>query len=98
MARRLGRDLPGDFQKMLDARLRHAFQLALSRPPDQGELAALRGYVERQADNFSTRPESMAGLLGREGEAVNGLTSPELAALTAAARVLFNTDNFITRE
>ena len=98
LAERLGRDLPGGFAVKLDERLRHAFRLTLAREPEPAELAALRGYVERQWRDFAAQPELTAGLLGREPVPVGALSRPELASLTAAARVLFNTDNFITRE
>jgi len=66
-AARLVREVPGgDIQ----ARLRRAFQLALSRDPQPAELSALAAYARRQPGD----------------------------GLAAAVRVLFNTDNFITRE
>nr|MBP6824460.1 PSD1 domain-containing protein [Acidobacteriota bacterium] len=49
LAARLVREVPGEFTATLDARLRHAFALCFSRPPIATELAALRSYVERQA-------------------------------------------------
>jgi hypothetical protein len=97
LAARLVRDAPGNFTAALDARLRHAFILCYSRPPDAGELAALRGYVERQLRSFAGEPAGAATLASRELTAA-GLTEAQAAALVAAARVLFNTDNFITRE
>lgn len=97
LARRLVRDVPGEFAARLDARLRHAFVLSYSRPPDAAELAMLRGYVERQLRSFAAEPAGAATLAGNESLKA-GLTEPQAAALVAAARVLFNTDNFITRE
>jgi hypothetical protein len=98
LAMRLVRDLPGGFASRLDDRLRHAFRLTLTREPQAAELAMLRGYVERQVKGFEARPDSAIGLVGDKPLTVGGLTRAEAAALTAAARVLFNTDNFITRE
>jgi hypothetical protein len=97
LAARLVRDAPGEFTATLDARLRHAFALCLSRPPNAAELAALRGYVERQAQGFARKPASAKALVNQDLLKA-GLTEAQSAALTAAARVLFNTDNFITRE
>ncbi|MBI3425924.1 MAG: PSD1 domain-containing protein [Acidobacteria bacterium] len=97
LAARLVRDVPGEFTATLDARLRHAFALCFSRPPSATELAALRSYVERQAQGFTSQPATAAALVGKELTKA-GLTEAQAAALTAAARVLFNTDNFITRE
>jgi hypothetical protein len=97
LAARLVRDVPGEFAAKLDARLRQAFVLCFSRPPDATELAALRGYVERQSQGFAKRPASAAALASKELTKA-GLSEAQAAALTAAARVLFNADNFITRE
>ena len=97
LAARLVREVPGEFAATLDARLRHAFALCFSRPPSVTELAALRNYVERQAQGFTTQPASATALVNKELTKA-GLTEAQSAALTAAARVLFNTDNFITRE
>jgi uncharacterized protein DUF1553/uncharacterized protein DUF1549/cytochrome c len=97
LAGRIVRDEPGDFAARLDARLRHAFALCFSRPPNSTELAVLRGYVERQAQGFASQPSSATALASRELIEA-GLTEAQSAALVAAARVLFNTDNFITRE
>jgi hypothetical protein len=95
LAARLVRDLPGEFGATLEARLKHAFVLCFSRPPSATELTALRGYVERQGQSFARQPS--AALVSQELTKA-GLTEAQSAALTAAARVLFNTDNFITRE
>jgi len=97
LATRLVRDLPGGFAARLDDRLRYAFRLTLAREPEAAEIAALRGYVERQVKSFEARPDSAEGLAG-EDLVAGGMTRAQAASLTAAARVLFNTDNFITRE
>ena len=97
LAARLVREVPGEFTATLNARLRHAFALCFSRPPSITELAALRSYVERQAQGFAKEPASAAALMNKELTKA-GLTEAQSAALTAAARALFNTDNFITRE
>jgi hypothetical protein len=95
LAARLVREVPGEFAATLEARLKHAFALCFSRPPNATELAALRSYIERQVQSFSSQPAS--ALVNKELTKA-GLTEAQSAALTAAARVLFNTDNFITRE
>ncbi len=97
LAARLVREVPGEFTATLDARLQHAFALCFSRPPSATELAALRSYIERQMQGFTSQPASAAALVSKELTKA-GLTEAQAAALTAAARVLFNTDNFITRE
>ena len=97
LAARSVRDVPGEFAAMLDTRLRHAFALCFSRSPNATELAPLRSYVERQVQGFASQPASATALVNKELTKA-GLTEAQSAALTAAARVLFNTDNFITRE
>ncbi|MFN0088262.1 MAG: DUF1553 domain-containing protein, partial [Blastocatellia bacterium] len=97
LAARLVRDVPGSFSAALDARLRRAFVLCYSRPPSTAELTALRGYVNRQLLGFATEPAATAALASAE-LTKTGLTTAQAAALVSAARVLFNTDNFITRE
>lgn len=97
LAVRLVREIPGAFDATLDARLRRAFELCFSRPPESDELTVLRGYVRRQIEGFTAKPETAVSLVADGLKAV-GLTAPQAAALTAAARALFNTDNFITRE
>ncbi len=95
LAARLVREVPGEFAATLEARLKHAFVLCFSRVPNATELAALRSYVERQVQGFTNQPVS--SLVSKELTKA-GLTEAQSAALTAAARVLFNADNFITRE
>ena len=97
LAARLVREVPGEFTATLDARLKHAFALCFSRPPSATELAALHRYVERQVQVFTVQPAAATALVNKELTKA-GLTEAQSAALTAAARVLFNTDNFITRE
>jgi len=94
---RLVREVPGAFDATLDARLRHGFVLCFSRPPNATELAALHSYVERQLQGFANQPASATALANKELTKA-GLTKAQAAALVAAVRVLFNTDNFITRE
>jgi mono/diheme cytochrome c family protein len=97
LAARLVREMPGEFAAVLDARLKHAFSLCFSRPPNATELAALRNYIERQMQTFAKEPTSATALVNLELTKA-GLSETQAAALTAAARVLLNTDNFITRE
>ncbi|MBL8170080.1 MAG: hypothetical protein JNJ50_18120, partial [Acidobacteria bacterium] len=46
---------------------------------------------------FTSQPASASALASQELTNA-GLSQAQAAALTAATRVLFNTDNFITRE
>jgi hypothetical protein len=97
LALRLVRDVPGDFSRALEGRLRRAFVLCYSREPASSELAMIRGYAERQLRGFTSEPAGTAALVNEELKKA-GLNKAQSAALVAVARVLFNTDNFITRE
>ena len=84
-------------------RLRYAFELCTSRPPDASEQETLSRFVTSQLDDFQTDPKLAETVLRRDA-AANGAAPynkeqlPELAAWAATARVLMNLDEFITRE
>ena len=93
LAARVLREVPaGD----ADARIRRAFALCLSRESGVKELAILRKYHAAQLADFTADPAAATKLLPA---ALAKTAAPaEAAALVATARVIFNTDNFITRE
>lgn len=97
LAARMATAAPGEFAATLDARLRHGFILTVSRGPSAGELTTLRAYTAGARDDF-TADEPAARSMARDFPADPVLAPAEAAALTCAARVLLNTDNFITRE
>ncbi|MCA9163699.1 MAG: hypothetical protein KDA62_11990, partial [Planctomycetales bacterium] len=73
-----------------------AFVLSLCRQPSEVERSTLRGYVERQLAEFAADSDAADKLLSRE---LRELAAPaDGAALVCLARVVLNTDNFITRE
>jgi hypothetical protein len=95
-AARLLREVPGEADQVLEARLLRASRLALSREPQSAELDALRQLYRQQAEAFRndrTAAEKVAG-----PPLVNAAAPEVGAALTLVARALLNTDNFITRE
>jgi len=68
------------------------FKKCLSRPPDQQEQMALMGFYQAQLKRFKVGELKAEKIAGKgEGE-VN-----QRAAWTALARVILNTDEFITR-
>lgn len=71
--------------------LREAFRLTAGRTPSTRERDRLLRLHAIELDAFRTKPAEVEALAGP------GAT-PELAAWTAVARVLLNTDEFITRE
>ena len=80
-----------------DDRLRYAFELCTARPPDAIEQQTLSRFLATQLDDFQTDPKLAEAIL-RNAAQYNKEQLPELAAWTAAARVLMNLDEFITRE
>ena len=94
LARRVAREVPADD---VDARLEHAFRLCVARAPSLQERELLKEYFERQQTYFAARPADAAELL-RADPAASDSSLPDKAAWLSVSRVLFNTDNFITRE
>ena len=78
------------------ARIRHAFTLCLSRQPSDRELSLLTKFVHQQREHFRAA-EKDAQLIA-PAQVPAGSTTADAAAWTAAARVLLNLDEFITRE
>jgi len=68
-----------------------AFELTLARPPTSSERARLARLYAVERDAFLSTPAEAIALVGPGA-------SPELAVWTAVARVLLNTDEFITRD
>ena len=79
------RDRSGDREE----RIRYAFELCLARPPRQPEQERLADFLAGMTDAFETEPEA------RER---TGADSAESAAWAAAARVMINLDEFVTRQ
>lgn len=92
-AARAIRELPAG---SLEDRLRLAFRIALSRDASVRELELLTGYARAQAAELAKDPSAATAIAGPQ--LAQTPQSADAAALVAAARVIFNTDNFITRE
>ena len=82
-------------EQSLDERLRHAFRLTLTRPPNEAELESLSGYYRRQIRILEQEPGSAEKLAPVE---IAGVSRIETAAWTGLSSVLLNLDEFITRE
>ncbi len=108
MARRILKEAPdGDA-----ARLHYAFLLALGRNPKPKERDRLARFLALQRDEFRHDPTSASllvippqvfdsspgGKTTTEEAQADSKEAPELAAWTALSRVLFNLDDFMTRE
>ena len=74
-------------------RLQRAFELTVNRPPSPREAEVIAQLLATEKDALKTKPNEAQQLVA---EARDDPT--ELAAWTAVARVLMNTDEFITRE
>jgi len=73
-----------------DDKIAYAFGLVHTRPPSSKEHARLKQLYQTELDDFQSKPADAKQLAGAE--------DAPLAALTSLARVLLNTDEFITRE
>jgi hypothetical protein len=71
--------------------LAEAYRLTAGRLPTVRERERLQRLHAVERDAFATKPEEAEALAGKGA-------GPELAAWTTVARVLLNTDEFITRE
>jgi len=95
-ARALGKRVAGE--RTLEAQLKHAFELCLSRPPSRAELSRLRQLYEEQQQFTWENPESASNILGLDKSAEPPADAVGRASLVAAARVIMNLDEFITRD
>ena len=93
LAARMMSDVPGGD---LDSRLRRGFRLCMSREPSAKEFAILRDYAGAQLADLQNDVTGANALL--DDTLKKRGTPAESAALVLAARLLLNTDNFITRE
>ena len=88
MAQALAKRVMDEGGQTPDSRLQYAFRLTHARRPSLAEFARLRTLLNDEKDDLATHP----------GDASKLAPTPELASWTALARVLLNTDEFITRE
>lgn len=93
LAARLIREKP----ESLDAKIRHAFRLALCREPSKEELTILDSYARQQASDFAKDEDAARSLLSDDLLSIDAPPATS-AALVGVARAILNTDNFITRE
>jgi hypothetical protein len=76
-----------------EERLAYAFGLCLGRKPAAREKPVILEFVAKEKERLAASPEKLKLLTGSKGEA-----SAELGGWTAAARVLLNLDETITKE
>jgi hypothetical protein len=87
-----GRTNPtGDGERLTDA-----FRLCVQREPSAQERASFADLLARSRAWFSDKPDDAKKLVGEYQP--EGVAPGEAAAWVAAARVLLNMDEFLTRE
>lgn len=74
------------------AKVNTAFLRILCRPPTESEQQSVLNYYKSLHDEYSNKPENAQALIGADGEA-----AIEAAAWTGVVRVLFSTDEAITK-
>ena len=80
-------------------RLNYAYVLAVGRKGGDKELARLGQFLATQRQVYQSNPGAAVQFVRQNSsKAVNPKQAPELAAWTAVCRVLFNLDDFMTRE
>lgn len=93
LALRLAKEAPGE----LESQIQLGCQLCFSRPPSSEETRILTDFANQQLQAWQADPD--AAKTFATAELLAEIEQPEMAAtLVSLARVLFNTDNFITRE
>lgn len=95
-AQAMSRHLLSESFKSDDERLVRAFRLCVARPPQPGELAALRKLISDSRCHYQVREAEAKELIG--AYAIKGIPAAESAAWVATARIVLNMDEFITRE
>jgi hypothetical protein len=81
-----------------EGRIHYAFQLALSRPPDAFETAALQRVLEASRIEYQAAPEAARQFIRRGlSAAVPKFNEAELAAWMAVSRTIMNLSEMHTR-
>ena len=81
-----------------EARIRFAFEQALSRPPSDAELAIVRKTLDQELTRFRANPDAAAAYLQYgEADRDSDLTLEEHAAWTTVATLIFNLSEMITK-
>ena len=99
LALRVIQSVPGEANKMLDQRIKLAFELALSRKPNKEEFKTLKKYASDFINNLATTDQdNIINSFVNEPLANSSASVDQCATLVAISRAILNTDNFITRE
>jgi hypothetical protein len=94
-AERLAQEKPGASD---EAKIRHAFAVALAREPGPEELSSLGEFVSAQRDHYSDKPDEAKRLLATGfSPPPAGADAAESAAWTQLCRVILNLHETLTR-
>lgn len=86
----------GDARQTPTAQLSSLFRTCMIRPPTEAEQNQLDKFYQQQHDHFRSQPQAAQHVA--PGDWPNAISTAEAAAYVAAARVVLNLDEFITRE
>jgi mono/diheme cytochrome c family protein len=78
------------------SRLGLAIRTCLTRPAEDEELDRMQNLLDHAKQFYGEQPEEAEAMVGEH--AIPGRSNAEIAAWIATVRVLFNLDEFITRE
>jgi hypothetical protein len=82
-----------------EVRLRYAFQLCVTRPPTDAEVATLSEYLKHQRERFERNDSDAPTVAGlSKEESADAKLAADRAAWTMLARVLLNLDETICKE
>jgi uncharacterized protein YciI len=95
-AQSLGKRLAVEKGAGPEDRIKHAFELCLSREPTQAELKRLARLYHDELRLVQAGPENAAKITGEKSGQPNDAV--EKATLVALSRVIMNLDEFVTRE
>jgi len=99
LAARVVREAGQGAANSVDSRIRYAFELVTSRPPEDRELSVLRKLEEHESETYKRHPDLAKKLLAVGESPLPAGTDPaELAAWTTVASALLNLDETITKE
>ncbi len=93
LARRAVAEVP---ENDIEKRLRHAFQLALTRPPSEEDLSDLRTLFDQVRSLYEANPEAAAQVAA--DAMPDTMPRPEAAAWVVVGRTILNLDEVVTRE
>jgi len=98
-ARALAQKVTSEAPSHFEDQLRHAFRLALARPPSRPEARAMESLHREMLAEYQAKPEAAEKLLSvGDAPRTAGADPVRLAAWTCVANAILNFDETITKE